>query len=412
MRIAAQCKCGKIMQVDTRFAGMSRKCVFCGAAYTVPDMDKAALSGVILDGEKNDVVESMFERADSRPQWQNRYLWIILAMVPLLLTTFSRDDMKIHEKLAEAKQSMTEKDKQELERFENGKVERSFSSQHEMQEEILQLLPDHRLPGALLTYDSWAHWLFAFLSAGLFMGLAVTLFPSRTTEPKHLLTVGVFTGTIGIAMLLLFQWIAFANYPVRSGIIFILVLFTKIIAFSYMAAMDPRFGFIPSLLGFTFGVGLCEELCKMLPIFYHFKFTARLDWRGACAWGLVSGVGFGVSEGITYSSDFYNGMMAADIYYVRFISCVALHAVWAASAGISMWKKQGTIQGDRSIWSLFVNLVTILIVPMVLHGLYDTLLKKDFQFAAGMTALLSVGWLAWTIENAKKHELHLDTLTA
>ena len=37
-------------------------------------------------------------------------------------------------------------------------------------------------------------------------------------------------------------------------------------------------------IGFTFGVGLCEELCKSLPLLWHFKRTATLDVRGAVVW--------------------------------------------------------------------------------------------------------------------------------
>jgi hypothetical protein len=44
-------------------------------------------------------------------------------------------------------------------------------------------------------------------------------------------------------------------------------------------------------------------------------------------WGMASGIGFGIAEGIMYSGRYYNGVAGADIHYVRFLSCVALHAI-------------------------------------------------------------------------------------
>ena len=409
MRIAVQCSCGKVLQVDTRFAGTTRKCVFCGSAYKVPGMDDAALSGTILDGELNDVVRTMQHRSDTRPQWANRYWWVMLALLPLLIFTFNREETNFEEKIHEAAQQMTESDKKTLKRYEDMAGEDGAGMSIDLARHMVRIIPEHKLSGALVTYDSMAHWLLAFISAGAFLALTITLFPSRTTQPANLAYVALFTGTAGIMLLLLVQYIAFSPFPHdRSGIIILLLMIFKLIGFSYMAALNPDCGFIVSLLGFTFGVGLCEEFCKIIPVFYHFRRKNDLDWRGACAWGLASGIGFGVSEGISYSSEFYNGILGGDIYLVRFISCVALHAVWSASAGISLWKKQDEIRGDKSIGEVFLNMVGIVIVPMLLHGLYDTLLKKDIPVGALITALLSVAWLAWTIEDAKKLEVQMD----
>ncbi len=184
----------------------------------------------------------------------------------------------------------------------------------------------------------------------------------------------------------------------------ILLLFIKFIGFSYSAALDSHNGFGASFFGFTCGVGFCEELCKILPLVWHFRNKATLDWRGAMIWGLASGIGFGVSEGITYSSDFYNGVSGVDLYVVRFVSCVALHAFWAAASGIVLYERQQTIQGPLSWYEFLPPLLTILAVPMVLHGLYDTLLKRDMGILAFVAAAASFGWLAFQIEKARRLE--------
>ena len=43
-------------------------------------------------------------------------------------------------------------------------------------------------------------------------------------------------------------------------------------------------------------------------------------------------------------------------------------------------------------------------VPMVLHGLYDTILKKNLDEMALIVGLLSFVWFAWQIESAREFE--------
>jgi len=40
-------------------------------------------------------------------------------------------------------------------------------------------------------------------------------------------------------------------------------------------------------------------------------------------------------------------------------------------------------------------------IPMVLHGLYDTLLKKELDFLALVVAAASFGYLAWQISRLR-----------
>ena len=126
-----------------------------------------------------------------------------------------------------------------------------------------------------------------------------------------------------------------------------------------------------------------------------------MGWRGACLWGLASGIGFGVSEGIMYSSRMYNGIGGVDIYLVRFVSCVALHAMWSASVGIAIARNVDAYEEVHDASSFGLFMLRIIAVPMVLHGFYDTLLKKDMNGWALVVALLSFGWLVMHIELAR-----------
>src|SRR5437867_2932273 len=81
---------------------------------------------------------------------------------------------------------------------------------------------------------------------------------------------------------------------------------------------------------------------------------------------------------------------------------IALPAAWSGAAGIFIYKHQNLLQGAESIWGVMGDSVVLVSVPMVLHGLYDTLLKKDYHVLALLTALASFVWLAWQIESARR----------
>lgn len=273
-------------------------------------------------------------------------------------------------------------------------------------DDLFALLPGRRIDGALLAHDSRAHWAFAALASLAFFGVCL-VFPRGAAEPRSLLGVAAFTATFGIALLLLFQVVAEVTQHLwvkGAGVLTIIFYVVKFVGFSYRAALDPSNGFMASMVGFTCGVGLCEELCKALPLIFHFRARASLDWRGALLWGLASGIGFGVSEGVHYAGEFYNGSSTGGIYVVRFVSCVALHAVWSAGVALTIARDPSRVQSHDEWWSTALSVVQVLLVAMILHGLYDTLLKRDMSVLALATAVASVAWLVWLVERNLSEE--------
>jgi RsiW-degrading membrane proteinase PrsW (M82 family) len=212
--------------------------------------------------------------------------------------------------------------------------------------------------------------------------------------------------SVGIIFLFLVQICSNLRIHRFPGPILIklLLLILTLIGWSYNSANDPNSNFFLSALGFTFGVGLCEEFTKAIPLFFNFRRDSRMGWRGACLWGLASGIGFGVSEGIMYSSRYYNGVSGVDIYLVRFVSCVALHAMWSASVGIAIARNVDEYEDLHDLSGFGLFLLRVMAVPMTLHGFYDTLLKKDMNVWALLVALLSFAWFAWHIELARGAE--------
>ena len=437
MAITVQCPCGKTLRTADENAGRRARCPGCGSILPIPEPDLAEPE-YALEPEPEpaprplrmrfgpnppDPVEydpappapepepeptfhataAMRGRGPARfdPEGDDRgsspreylYLALALALIPLAISLLSGKD-EIKERLARTLNVPVEAVEQRL--------------AHTSKAELLQGLPDNRIEGALLGHGSMAHWLFAGMSATAFLGLLLMMFPRGDAKPLHLIAVGLFTATLGILFLLLVQFAAALSGGVRfvrgkGAILWLILLF---IGFSYQAANDPENGFLLSCFGFTCGVGLCEELCKALPILWIYGSipSGTESWRKACLWGLASGVGFGVSEGIMYSADHYNGLAAGLTYLVRFVSCVSLHAVWGASVGIAAHARHASIGRGREPLEYALAVLRIIAVPMVLHGLYDTMLKKDMNLAALGVACASFAWFAWSVESSRGAE--------
>lgn len=269
-------------------------------------------------------------------------------------------------------------------------------------DDVMALIPGQKLEGALLARDSYMHWLFALISTAAFLTFFLLLASDRSAKPLHLVGLGGFTATFGVLLLLIVQALSSVGYIGGRGIVAVILLLLLLIGMSYSAALDPDTGFFASFAGFTLGVGLCEELIKALPLLVYYRIGNQQNWRGAFLWGLASGAGFGVAEGVMYSRDLYNGIAGPGIYVVRFFSCVALHAVWTGTVGISINQRRDLLENEEEEWWMYiVHALRLIAIPMVLHGLYDTLLKKELDLLALLVAIASFGYLAWTISRLR-----------
>lgn len=272
-------------------------------------------------------------------------------------------------------------------------------------DELCAQLPGHRIPGAHLARESSLHWVYGGAALFGYWGLLCYFRRNSSAGAGRLLGTMVLTGTVGIVILLLFQVLAIslADLHIRGrGIITAILRLMQFIGYSYHCALDPETSLLGSMLGFTCGVGFCEELCKAMPIVFYLRGADKTNWQGAFLMGLASGIGFGVSEGIDYSGNYYNGVQPGGIYLVRFLSCVALHAVWSSGIALLMYSNQDYVDEFFSFEGFLMFLVQYLLVAMLLHGLYDTLLKKDYEIAALLTALASFGWWLWVLGRVGK----------
>jgi RsiW-degrading membrane proteinase PrsW (M82 family) len=421
MAIEFSCACGKQYKLRDELAGKKAKCARCGNVLVIPNppppepepepdesVDIYAVADPVVEetqpqwvAQQNAQAEDQEEEAEgSTPSYATAggrsvrdffYLALVVALVPLMLTTF------------QAHQSLRDRLRATVRAHPEIHAESRGLTMHR----LLEVLPEHRLEGAWLAFDSELHWLLALIATGAFFGAGLFLLPRNSTKPQHAFFTGLFTGTAGVLLLLAVQLIANfmrGRIVIPRSVVGLFFLILKGIQLSYDAANDPNSNFFVSAFGFTFGVGLCEELCKALPVLWYYRSRDEMDWRGACLWGFLSGAGFGVSEAIMYSGDLYNGVSGADDYIVRFVSCIGLHGIWAAAAAIFICKHQRLLTEPEHWLSLFFSAVALVCVPMFLHGLYDTMLKKEMDTAALVVAIVSFGWLVYLIEQFRRQE--------
>ena len=432
MPISLTCsQCGKRLKARDELAGKLLRCPNCGRKVPVPEAEESA-AGYLLQDEPppqsspssaipapvNEEEEPLVARrkpsqaipgprktvplppltSNEPPLWLRHLHWLlVLALLPLafsLLHARGEDEREkqFTDTLEQASPQVQRRVIEVLEKVGQGEASDA---------DLFEVLPDHKLIGALLPRNSFAHWGFAAGATVLFMSFFLLLGSQKTAEPLHLLAMGLFTATIGILLLLLLQVLADLSQGIwlRGGNILVIIFYiVKLIGFSYRAALDPGNNFLLSFMGYTLGVGFCEEVCKALPLLWRYhNGPSPQRWRTAFLWGLASGAGFGISEGIMYSSRYYNGISGADMYVVRFISCVALHALWTGSVAITLHQRHSLLHDVESWYEYIPRLYLIVGVPMILHGLYDTLLKKDMEAIALGVAVLSFLFLAFQI---------------
>jgi RsiW-degrading membrane proteinase PrsW (M82 family) len=425
--------CGKRLKAKDSLAGKTVACPVCGTKLLIGSADDAA-AAMLLDDvpaqepetATSDEPVSRRIAADDRPPpaperpkpkpapavyalpplttndppvWLRHLHWLlVLALIPLAVSLLlPREDTakRWDDTLAQLPIETVLRVDQAMLEVKEGKAS---------EDKVFALLPDRKLRGALLSYGTWAHWLFTLGATVLFFAFLVALSLEGTAAPNHLLFIGLFTATIGILFLLIVQFIAAFTQGmiiIPRSIVGIFLCILQLIGFSYRAAADPSNGFLLSFIGYTAGVGLCEELCKAAPLFFKYREPNDQSWKGAFLWGIASGAGFGLAEGVTYASDFYNGVSGADAYFVRNLSCVALHAVWTGSAAITLHRKQHLFQGEMAWYDFLVRTLVVIYVPMILHGLYDTLLKKEMSGLALVVAVASFGYLAFQISRLR-----------
>jgi RsiW-degrading membrane proteinase PrsW (M82 family) len=325
------------------------------------------------------------------------YFVFLLGLIPLVMSMMSGQDESILKQLEHAINTELKGDKQRKARNALDLAKKGEAGL----DDILGYFPNKKIKSAWFSRDTDKHYYLAMVCTVGFVLVTCVCLPKGFARLPLMLIIGVFTGVFGIGMLLIFQLIAASGFVIILGPFAFIAL---LIGIAYRSLMDPDISFLQTLASYTFGVGLCEEIIKALPIFFVFLGRTRLRWHECFAMGMASGVGFGIAEGIHYSGMMYNGLVDMNMYLVRFISCVTLHGIWSAASALFLHRYQRLTHGNLTVMKAFYRMFILISIPMVLHGLYDTFLSKDMESLALTVAVFSFGWLVIMVESAREKE--------
>lgn len=180
-------------------------------------------------------------------------------------------------------------------------------------------------------------------------------------------------------------------------VIFILVDILRIPSIHPLYALiGDNNGFISKLIGFTFGVGVFEEFVKLFPVYLLLRKSKEpLIPQTVVFYGLMSGIGFGVFEGVVYQLTVNSQLDYGTSFFMNIarLTCLPfLHSIWA---GISSYFLAFSFLYPKNRHSMWVLAIFI---PAILHGLYDTL---GWSLLGLFISYLGVPLLVIYLRNAK-----------
>jgi len=225
-----------------------------------------------------------------------------------------------------------------------------------------------------------AYWALAFYFSALWAVFFYQIFNAPRVTLKTSATCFFATGVVSIALLLLAYRI-----PPLSWI----MLWTQ----------SPEF--FVRWLGYVLGVGMPEEACKALVLFLIWRKAEPFAPQTMLFYGLMSGLGFGVYEGVDYQLG-RNVQFSDTIgeYYLlnvlRLTSLPFLHAIWSGIAGYFLGFALLHPSRQRGLFIVAVGL------PALLHGTYDAASSSVIRLGVALFSVLALQlYLAKSVELEK-----------
>ena len=147
--------------------------------------------------------------------------------------------------------------------------------------------------------------------------------------------------------------------------------------------------FVHHMLAFIFAVALPEELCKALPLFVLLKKSDPLSPQLMVFYGLMSGLGFGIYEGVDYQMErnFRYASSGAEYYLLnvlRLTTLPFLHAMWTGIAGYFIGF--AGLYPRRQSGLMLIGIA----LPVLLHGLYNTFNRTIIGLGFALLTVLAL----------------------
>lgn len=183
----------------------------------------------------------------------------------------------------------------------------------------------------------------------------------------------------------LFFWFLFKTDSVSLKDVAKVFFLTQVVMIVYMlfgAGIIPQSLFMSdnllvSIVSCTLGIGLVEECIKLIPVFFVMKKYSDIDTVSVVFLGLMSGISFGVFEGVQYQmgtnfqllldNPIENGYVISFLLNIARLTCLPfLHAIWCGIGAHYL--------GLSCVYKRYKKALIIvgISVPSALHGLYDS----------------------------------------
>ena len=181
----------------------------------------------------------------------------------------------------------------------------------------------------------------------------------------------------------------------------ILLAIYHIPPFGYLFELTESESIATRFVGMLTSVAIPEEICKALVLFYLVRTaTAKMHPNTIVFYGLMSGLGFGIYEGVSYQMGFNRYVADTDselhtMNVMRLTTLPFIHAIWTGIAGYFIGlsavypsRKHGLI-------------VVAILIPAMFHALHNT-----FGLYALATDAISI--LALLVYLAKSNEIEAE----
>jgi len=153
--------------------------------------------------------------------------------------------------------------------------------------------------------------------------------------------------------------------------------------------------FFYQLIAMFSSVALCEEVLKLVPVMFMANCAGEGRRKNVLFTGAMSGLGFGIVEGVLYHSQMYQPLeMPLSIYLLRFFSVAMLHGCWTVISAACFYHltenpDDKTHNPPTDIFEYTFLILISVIASMSLHSLYNVLVSRYF-FLGLLMAWLTV----------------------
>lgn len=178
----------------------------------------------------------------------------------------------------------------------------------------------------------------------------------------------------------LFFYYFFKTYQVKTKTTLLTFFATQVMVFLLwdiigLPSINPFYLLIESafpinMLGYICGVGFTEEFVKSIPlILICYKSIEPQIPQTIVYYGLISGIAFGVFEGVQYQMGINSQLDYSISFFMniaRLTSLPFIHAIWCGIAGYFISFANIYPKYRFSLYFLAI------VIPSIIHGLYDT----------------------------------------